>query len=524
MPETAAVNYYTKSKKLKIPAFIHVEKCWPAVDKLSPCEAACPLQMDVPNYIIAIAQGDARKALDIIRQTNPLPSVCGRVCHHPCETECNRRAVDSAVAIEALKQYAADYGRRELPQAITPSKPAKVAIVGSGPAGLTAAHDLVIKGYAVSIFEAAPVAGGILTSAIPEFILSKEAVQRDIDYIKALGVQIHTNIAIGKKVTLQDLRRRGFSAILVAIGHQKSAGLKITGAPRNGVFYALDYLKEAKNGFSKPLKGKVWIIGGGAVAMDCARTAIRQGAAEVHIACLESRENMPAFAWEIEAAEREGVKVHPALAPQELTSKNGTRVNGIKFQRVSSTSLDSAGRVKWTLLTGAGGEFSIDTDTVIIAVGQTLDQDAAPSELTFNPRGLINVDALTGETGLAGVFAAGDAAGTGRTVTGAMAAGRRAALSIDQYLSGQPVVPVKENRGVITIKPEQVPSYFVRRERWEMPRLSPRQAVKTNREVDLGYAKWQAMEEANRCLNCRMCANCVFERGQLCYDTAMRLL
>jgi len=524
MPEMKLVNYYTKVQKLKIPAFIHVEKCWPAVDKLSPCEAACPLQMDVPNYILAIAQGNPQKALQIIRETNPLPSVCGRVCHHPCETDCNRKAVDSAIAIEELKRYAADWGQEALPSPVPRSRVAKVAVIGSGPAGLTAAHDLVMKGYAVSVFEAAPVAGGILTSAIPDFILAKEAVQRDIAYLQALGVQIHTGISIGKDIPLETLPARGYNAILIAVGHQRSIGLKVPGAELPGIYKALDYLKEAKKGYAKPITGRVWVIGGGAVAMDCARTAIRQGATEVHVACLESREKMPAFGWEIEAAEREGVKIHPALAPQAFTTKGGSRVNGINFRRVESSWLDANGSVKWTLATGAGSEISIDADIVIIAVGQALDKDSLPSELKVNKRGAININLQTGETWVEGVFAAGDAAGNGRTVTDAMAAGRRAAFSIDQYLSGQPLTPAVDNHGVITIKPEQVPSYFVRRERWEMPKLSPRQAVKTNREVNLGYTRWQAEEEAKRCLNCRMCANCVFERGQLCYDTAMRLL
>jgi NADPH-dependent glutamate synthase beta subunit-like oxidoreductase len=256
--------------------------------------------------------------------------------------------------------------------------------------------------------------------------------------------------------------------------------------------------------------------------MDCARTAIRNGAQEVHVACLESREQMPAFAWEIEAAEREGVHIHAALAPQEFTT-NGSRVNGIKFKRVTSTTLDSDGRISWTLADGKNSEFVVDTNAVIVAIGQAMERETLPG-VNINGRGVINVNPDTSETGVRGIFAAGDAAGNGRTVTESMAAGRKAALAIEQYLSGQPIVFKKDDHGVIYIKPEQVPGYFMRRERWEMPKLSARQAIKTNKEVNLGYAQWQAVEEANRCLNCRMCANCVFERGQLCYETAMRLL
>jgi len=427
------------------------------------------------------------------------------------------------IAIAALKQFAADHGYEEKPEAVPVSKAEKVAIIGSGPAGLTAAHDLVRKGYGVTIFEAAPVAGGILTSAIPDFILSKDAVQRDIDYIKALGVQIHTGVNVGKDVSFEAIKRRGYQAILLAIGNQKSINLRIPGINLEGITTALDYLKEAKRGFLPPFTGKVWVIGGGAVAMDCARTALRHGAQEVHVACLESREQMPAFIWEIEAAEREGVHIHAALSPQEFVTKGGSRVEGIKFRRVTSTSLDADGRISWTLAEGTGSEFEVDTDAVIIAIGQAMEQEVLPG-ININRRGVININAETGETSIAGVFAAGDAAGNGRTVTESMAAGRKAANSIDQYLSGQPIVLQNDNHGVIYIKPEQVPSYFVRRDRWEMPKLSARQAIKTNKEVNLGYAYWQAVEEANRCLNCRMCANCVFERGQLCYETAVRLL
>lgn len=522
MPKTD--TYYSVARKSKQPAFIHRERCWPQYDKWSPCEAACPLHMDVPGYVIAIAERNPEKALSIIRETNPLPSVCGRACHHPCETDCNRKVVDRAIAIEYLKGFAADWAKEEKPQPVPQTKASKVAVVGSGPAGLTAAHDLVKKGYGVAIFEAAAIAGGILTSAIPDFILSREAVQKDIEYIKALGVQIHTGVRVGRDVSIEALNQQGFRAVLVATGNQKSVGLNVPGSTLPGVSLALDYLKEIKRGYMKPYTGRVWVIGGGAVAMDCARAALRNGAQEVHIACLESRENMPAFTWEIEMAEREGVKVHPALAPQEFTSRTGARVSGIKFRRVTSTSLDREGRIKWTLAEGAGSEISADMDAVIIAIGQGIDRDAQPAEVEVNRRGAIAINADTGETKVPGVFAAGDAAGNGRTISESMAAGRKAAISIDQFLSGQPIVAPKEDRGIIYIKPEQVPSYFIRRDRWEMPQLLTRQAVKTTKEVNLGFAPWQAADEASRCLNCRMCANCVFDRGQLCYETAMRLL
>jgi len=519
----ASQTYYSAVRKPETPAFIHRERCWPEVDKYSPCEAVCPLHQDVPNYAMAIAQGDINKALAIIRETNPLPSVCGRVCHHPCETECNRKVVDSPIAIAALKRYAADWASEEKPSRVPRTKEARVAIVGSGPAGLTAAHDLVRKGYGVAVFEAAQTPGGILTSAIPDFLLPVESVLADIGYITALGVQIHCNVRVGRDISLDALARQGFGAVLVAIGAQKSADLNIPGSDFAGVSNALPFLMEAKQRRITSVKGKVWVIGGGAVAMDVARTAVRLGADEVHVACLESRADMPAFDWEIEEAEREGVRVHPSLAPQKFTSKSGNRVSGIDFKRVASAWMDSDGRMHWTLKEGPGSDFSVDADQVIVAVGQAPDTTGLDS-LKLSGRGTVIVNSATGETSMDGVFAAGDIT-TGRgTVTESMAAGRRAALSIDQYLSSQPIVATDDTREIITIKAEQVPSYLAHHDQWEVPKLSGKQAVTTFKEVNLGYTFWQAVEEARRCLNCRMCANCIFERGQLCFETAGRLL
>jgi len=481
--------------------------------------------MDIPNYVMAIAQGNIKQALSIIRESNPLPSVCGYVCHHPCEEDCNRKVIDSSVAIEWLKRYAADWGNGDTPSPAPRTKEERVAIIGSGPAGLTAAHDLVKKGYGATIFEAASVPGGILSSAIPDFILPPASVRADIDYIKQLGVRIHTSIRIGKDFSLAGLWQQEYKAILIAIGLQKGAELKIPGSDLLGVFSALPLLKEVKLGGLPPLQGRVWVIGGGAVAMDAARTAIRLGAEEVHAACLESRRDMPAFEWEIESAEREGVRIHPSLAPQGFTSKDGSKVDGIEFKRVTATHLDNGGRIHWTLMEGPASDYAVETDTVIVAIGQAPDMDGMLGEsLDIGKTGGLQVNEQTLQTNVPGIFAAGDISATGGTVTESMAAGRRAANSIDQYLSGVPIAEVKKSREILTIEPEQVPGFFKRKDVWEMPRMLPKEAIRTFKEVDSGYKNWQAIEEAKRCLNCRMCANCIFERGQLCFETANRLL
>jgi NADPH-dependent glutamate synthase beta subunit-like oxidoreductase len=447
MAGIAQETFYSVARRSKTPAFVHHEQCWPEVGRLSPCEAVCPLGQDVPNYVMAVARGDADEALAIIRETNPLPAICGRVCHHPCETECNRKVLDSPIAIQALKRFAADWGKTALPAPVPRTKDARVAIIGSGPAGLTAAHDLTLKGYGVTVFEAAQVPGGILTSAIPDFILSPEAVQADIDYIKALGAKIHCNVRIGRDVSLEALTKQGFGAVLIAIGAQKSAELRVPGSDLSGIVPALAFLGEAKQRKLTSVSGKVWVIGGGAVAMDAARTAMRLGASEVHVACLECRADMPAFDWETEAAEREGIKVHPSLAPQQFTSKSGARVNGIDFQRVASTSWDDAGRISWTLAEGQGSEMSAEADLVIVAIGQIADTTGlSDGPVNIGPGGTVVVNQATGETSATGVFAAGDIT-TGRgTVSEAMAAGRRACRRVRRPVPQRPAGRIRERR------------------------------------------------------------------------------
>ena len=433
--------------------------------------------------------------------------------------------MDSPIAIEWLKRYAADWGNSEKPSPVPRTREKRVAIVGSGPAGLTAAHDLVNKGYGVVIFEASSIPGGMLSSAIPDFLLPPEAVQADIDYIKGLGVRIHTNVCIGKDLSLAGLWQQGFKAILIATGAQKSTELRIPGSDLPGIFSALPFLKQVKLGHLTSLGGKIWVIGGGGAAMDVGRTALRLGAEEAHIACLESRREMPAFEWEIEAAEREGVRMHPSLAPQQFMSKDGSKVGGINFKRVAATYLDSEGRIHWTLMEGPSSEYAVAAEAVVIAIGQTPDMNGLPDDsFDISKSVTIVVNESTLETNAPGIFAAGDVSVRGGTVTESMAAGRRAATSIDQYLSRVPIEEVRESREILKVEPEQVPDFFTRKDRWEMPSLLPKQAIRAFREVDLGYAYWQAVEEAKRCLNCRMCANCIFERGQLCFETGSRLL
>lgn len=515
-------------KALGFLAQIHGEKCWPSVDKISPCEEACPLHTDVPSYVIAIAQGKFKEALAVIRQTNPFPSVCGRVCHHPCEEECNRVLIDKPVAIQWLKRLVADYelnGGARRPRRARRTRKERVAIVGSGPAGLTAAYDLVRQGYGVTVYEASPVAGGMLATGIPDFILPKEIVEAEIGYIKDLGVEIKTNTPIGEDLTLDDLWRRGYNAIFLAAGAHASQKLGIPGEDLEGVIDALLFLKAVKLGQKVHVRGKVAVIGGGNVAIDSARTALRLDCEEVSILYRRSREEMPATDDEVEAAEREGVKIQYLVAPIEVLSTKG-RVGGLRCTRMELGEPDSSGRRRPIPIKGS--QFLIELDTVISAIGQAshLSLLSQVSGIETKKDGTFVVDSDTMATNLAGVFAGGDCVTLPGTVTESMAAGRKAAQSIDRYLQGKDLregqpLAAKE---VLKIEPEMIPGFLICKARWEMPLLSPQDAVRCFREVKLGYTEWQGIEEAKRCLNCRMCANCIFERGQICFETGTRLL
>jgi len=543
MVVSTSVGYYSEARNRVTPAYIHMERCWPQVDKLSPCEAGCPLYVDIPNFVQAITIGEFTKALSIIREKNPLPSICGHVCWHPCEDECNRDVLDSQVAIQWLERFAAEEGNGKKPRPVKKKKEERIAVIGSGPAGLTAASDLVKKGYEVVVFEAASIPGGKPATMTPNFMLPLEAIQADIDYIKALGVKIHTNVTVGKDVSISALQQ-GFKAILIACGAETSAGLGIPGKDLAGVSAALPFLQESKLGEGPGVKGKVWVIGGDSIAIAAARTAIRLGAEEVHLACLEAEgdrnepANMPAPAWEIEAARNEGIIIEPSLAPQEFTSEDGKKISRITFKRVMPLPPGGKGKVHRTLrgyplieMEGADSEYVVEADAVIDAANVFQPKRRLPDMKDVqmetsgkSRRGGLQVNNDTFETNVSGIFAVGDRSGTGSHIVESMADGRTAATSIDQFLSGSYIIPVKETRLELTIKPEQVPDYLTRKGRWDMPRLLASEAVRTFEGAELGFKPWQAVMEANRCLNCRMCGNCIFERGHVCKETGRRLL
>ncbi len=475
------------------------------INRTPPCREVCPIGMDVPGYVIAVSQGKFERAMEIIRETNPFPMVCGRICHHPCEKECTRGVVDEPIAIEWIKRLAADQawkkGMKPLP--VPQMQKETVGIVGSGPAGLTAAHDLARAGYRVTVYEAASEPGGMLSRVIPEFKLPRASVQADIENIKALGVEIKTNSPVGPSLKLEDLQKK-HNAILLAVGSWTPSSLKVAGVGHEGVHYALALLEDIKRGKKVALQGQVVIVGGGNTAMDAARAAVRLGAKEVHVACLETLEKMPAHPWEIEGAIREGVRVHPAMAPQEFKGGSGRRIAGVEFRRIAALRTDPEGNLFWTLQEGAGSEFFLDADAVIIAIGQAPAVSSLGSKLKVSSRGTLAIDPATMSTGNPGIFAAGDAVVGAGTVVESMAAGRKAAAAILQYLTGS-APKEKESSLAETLgrAGETVNVDFpAQRQRMGMPALPLKEAISSFEEVELGYDEKKGMEEAKRCLNC----------------------
>jgi NADH-quinone oxidoreductase subunit F len=466
----------------------------------SPCQNTCPANVDVPVYIDLIRQGRFAEAYEVIRRENPFPVVCGRVCHHPCEGKCNRDKMDQAVAIRELKRFAADYalslnGQRPRP-VVSPPNGKKVAVVGAGPAGLTAAYYLALKGYAVTVFEALPVAGGMMAVGIPEYRLPKKTLAQEIETITELGVEIRTNTALGRDFTLEDLKKEGYQAIFLAIGAHKDLKLGIPGEELSGVYSGVTFLRELNLGRPVDVKDKVVaVIGGGNVAMDAARSAKRLGAKEVHVIYRRTKEDMPAIREEIREAEREGIKITCLAAPVAILGEGG-RVRALKCTKMRPGDFDKSGRRRPVPV--EGGEFTLDVDVVIAAIGQTVEKEALPGGLELSPAGTIVAEEKSLATNLPGVFAGGDCVSGPDTVITAIAAGKKAAAAIDKYLGGDgivvPQVQVERKRTAPVIEEKT--------ERVKAPTLPVEERLKGFAEVELGYSAEQAVAEAARCLRC----------------------
>jgi heterodisulfide reductase subunit A2 len=480
-------------------------------DNRPPCVLSCPAGVNCQGYVALVAAGKFREALKQIQERNPLPSVCGRICHHPCEEACNRGEIDEPVAINPIKRFVADYCRQhpvegeetdaDVAAPIDPNKP-RIAIVGSGPAGLAAARDLALLGYPVTIFEALAKPGGMLLAGVPRYRLPRDILQHDIDEILKLGIELKTNTRIGRDLSLADLKGGGYKAIFLAIGLWKGRDLAIGGIDLDGVLQGIDFLKQASLGKKKRVAGRVVVIGGGNVAVDVAMTALRLGAREVKLACLESREEMPAHAWEITDALEEGVILHTSWGPERILGEKG-KVRGIELKRCTSV-FDKEGRFNPSF--DEKVTTRIETDMVIVAIGQRSDLSGLEGIPTTSA-GLLQADPVTLETAKEGVFIGGDAVLGPKSAIEAIAQGHEAAISIDRYLQGQ---DLRADRAKKETEPAPAPKEPVtKKPRITEPKLAVAKRSKNFKEINSTITREQAMAEAQRCLNCGLCSECL---------------
>ena len=467
-----------------------------------PCVEACPAGIDIPGYLRLIAQGKVDDAYALIREKVPFPGILGRVCTHPCEGVCRRGDVfHQPIAICALKRYVADTVGEISEQVthIANDTGHKIAIVGAGPAGLTAAFYLKKKGHQVTVFEQRTEPGGMMLFGIPDYRLPRQVIKKEIKQILDIGIELHTEKKLGKDFTFDTLKAGGYEAVFLAIGAQLSRTIDLIGADLEDVFWGIDFLNEVNEGKEIALKEKVVVVGGGNVAVDVALTAFRCGAKEVTMACLECREEMPANPWEIEEALEEGIKIMPSWGPKQILGDNG-KLTGIELIRCTSV-FDEEG---YFCPTFAKITETVMADQVILAIGQATDLSFVDDIVPLGvENGLIVIDETTLETNTPGVFAGGDVAKAPGTIIDAIAAGRRAASSIDTFLGGDGGV-----EETLIERPASQPytgkrgKGFADLKRAEMPTLPLSERHDGFFEVELGFNDDLAIEEAKRCLQC----------------------
>jgi formate dehydrogenase (NADP+) beta subunit len=530
----------TTQNKLK---FVNTE--W--LDSNFPCMSACPVHTEAGRYVSLIEDGLYKEAYQIARRPNPFASICGRICAAPCEPACRRGKIDQPIAIRALKRFICErYGVESLTDPekfnehfgkIEKKNGIKIAIIGSGPAGLSCAYYLAGLGYEVTVFESQSVAGGMLRLGVPEYRLPRELLRLEINAILNLGIELKLNSTLGKDYTIADLKRQDFKAIFIAIGAHKSRGLQIDGVDLDGVFNGVDFLLNVNLGYRVEVGSKVIVIGGGNVAIDVARTVARQekpeaeqvtefaeamdvarsavrfGAREVHMICLEDWDEMPSTKEEIEEALQEGVRIYPRKGPSKILGNKG-KVTG--FETIDCASVfDEQGRFNPKFESGT--EQFMEADTVIMAIGQSSDLSwiSNSDNIEITSRNTIKVDPITLSTTATGIFSGGDVSFGPRNAIEAIANGQRAAQSIDDYIkkSLQKNQELAWRNRDFTIKIDE-PLHTKRQWGYEKAQRISIPSVPIDRrigvsQVELGYTEEQAHEEAARCLHCWV--NTIFE-------------
>ena len=468
----------------------------------SPCKFNCPAGNDIQGFLGLVAKNKYQEALRLLKETSPFPSICGRVCTFPCETDCNRKQIDDPVSIRAIERFLADQDRTNgdayVPK-IHKAREGKVAIVGSGPAGLAAAYFLAKNGYKTTVFEKLPVAGGMMAVGIPLYRLPRKTLSTEIGVIQKMGVDIKTGVTVGKDVTIEDLKKQGYKAFFLATGLHQNIRLNVAKEDMKGIMNGIDFLRDISLGNSAPLGRKVLVIGGGNVAMDVAMTAIRQGADEVSLVALEQRSDMPAWEREINEAEEEGVKFVNGLGPKRFLNKNGV-LSGVEFKRCTAV-FDENGAFNPQYDEAA--VTTLEADTAIIAIGQAPDIPSLKEQgIPLNEEGQIVADPITLETSIEGVFAGGDAYYGPKTVVEAIGCGKEASVSIDRYLRGLDLYTGREARDAqLTPITEPYKEKYDPAARVEVPWLPTEERMSSD-EVQLGLSEQQAVQEAKRCITC----------------------
>ncbi|MCE5333043.1 MAG: FAD-dependent oxidoreductase [Desulfobacteraceae bacterium] len=480
----------------------------------APCQNACPAGIDIPGYLALTQRGRYREALELIREDNPFPWVCGLICPHPCEKVCVRANLDDPVNIRYLKAFVAEraLGDSAFGPAVTVAEPngRKVGVIGSGPAGLSCAYYLAAKGYSVTIFEALPNPGGLLFYGIPEYRLPRDIVKREIETMRSLGVEIKTGTTVGRDVTLDALRREGYRAFFLAIGAHSGFRLGVKGEDDfTPVFDAITFLREINSGRKQRPGDRVVVVGGGNSAMDAARTCLRLGVREVHLAYRRTRAEMPANPQEIAEAIEEGVEFHFLTVPFGIGGESG-RVRYLECLRAELGEPDASGRRRPVAVEGSN--FRIEADAVIAAIGQQPDLSSFGGQIPFavSRRNLVLTQAPHAATKAPDIFAGGDAVTGPATVVQAIAAGKQASIDIDHYLSdGLGFAPLFMNRKRRPREFASIPAAEkARLQRVPMRLEEARVRARNFGPVELPYSEEEARHEAGRCLRCDVCIRC----------------